>query len=132
MKYGEKVKYIREYLLPKRLGLKKVSTYELAEMLGVNQSFVSHVENPKPGKPERKFGRDTTIKLADLAGIPLDAIERDDIDIIDAMQAAPTKELGKQLLDNNIDFLVIRKALESTTLTKDEVLELIQIMSKKI
>lgn len=132
MKYGEKIKYIREFILPKRLGVKKISTYDLAEMLGVNQSFISHVENPKTGKIEKKFGRDITLRLADLSGIPLEAFERDDIDIIEAMQAAPTKELGKQLQDNNIDFLVLRKAVENTTLSKDEVLELIQIMSKKI
>ena len=132
MKYGEKVKYARLYILPKKLGKKKISTYELAEMLGVNPSFISHVENPKPNKPEKKYGRDITLKLADLCGIPLETFERDDLDIMDVQSASPTKELAEQLKNLNVDAVIIKNAIEKTPLTKEEALELIQLISKKV
>jgi len=66
MTFGEKVRYVRE-----KAGL---TTEELARLLDVSQSYISHVENNR-----RLLGRSRIVALAKALDTPVEFFLRDDI-----------------------------------------------------
>ena len=66
MNFGEKVRYIRKKF--------SLTTEQLARLLNVTQSYISHVENNR-----RKFGRDKIALLANKLYIPVEFFLREDV-----------------------------------------------------
>lgn len=67
MKFGDKVRYVREQAA--------LTTEQLAKLLNVTQSYISHVENNR-----RQFSRDKIVKLANELKIPVDFFLREDVE----------------------------------------------------
>jgi transcriptional regulator with XRE-family HTH domain len=53
-----------------------LSQQQLANQLGIAESYIGHLENGK-----RKPGTEISIKIADFFGIALDALVRDELDL---------------------------------------------------
>ena len=66
MNFGEKVRYVRKKF--------SLTTGQLARLLNVTQSYISHVENNR-----RKFGRDKIALLANKLYIPVEFFLCEDV-----------------------------------------------------
>ncbi|WP_371371740.1 helix-turn-helix domain-containing protein [Sporomusa aerivorans] len=73
MKFGDKVRYVREK--------SALTTEQLAKLLNVSQSYISHVENNR-----RQFGRDKIVSLAKVLNIPVEFFFREDIETLDTFR----------------------------------------------
>ncbi|SMC32046.1 helix-turn-helix domain-containing protein [Sporomusa malonica] len=75
MNFGDKVRYIREKF--------SLTTTQLAKLLNVTQSYVSHVENNR-----RQFGRDKIVVLAKELQIPVEFFLREDVDTLEQIRVS--------------------------------------------
>lgn len=73
MNFGDRVRYVR-----KKFAL---TTEQLAQLLNVTQSYISHVENNR-----RQFGRDKIILLAKKLHIPVEFFLSEDVEILEQIK----------------------------------------------
>ena len=73
MNFGEKVRYVRKQF--------SLTTEQLAQLLNVTQSYISHVENNR-----RKFGRDKIALLANKLYIPVEFFLREDVKTLEQIK----------------------------------------------
>lgn len=73
MNFGEKVRYVRKKF--------SLTTEQLAQLLNVTQSYISHVENNR-----RKFGRDKIALLANKLYIPVEFFLREDVKTLEQVK----------------------------------------------
>lgn len=74
MKFGDKVRYVRER--------SSLTTVQLAKLLNVTQSYISHVENNR-----RQFSRDKIVRLANELKIPVEFFLREDVETLEQLSA---------------------------------------------
>lgn len=116
MKFGEKVRYVRE-----KAGL---TTEELAARLNVSQSYISHVENNR-----RLLGREKIVLLAKTLNIPVEYFLRDDVKTLDDLQL---NEKLKSLLNGSKYvnyFVAVDKAVEAD-ITPEELERAIEFLKQ--
>lgn len=73
MNFGDKVRYVRKKF--------SLTTEQLAQLLNVTQSYISHVENNR-----RQFGRDKIILLANKLYIPVEFFLREDVETLEQIK----------------------------------------------
>lgn len=73
MNFGGKVRYVRERF--------SLTTEQLARILNVTQSYISHVENNR-----RQFGRDKIILMANKLSIPVEFFLREDVERLEQIK----------------------------------------------
>ncbi|SDE37371.1 helix-turn-helix domain-containing protein [Sporomusa acidovorans] len=72
MNFGDKVRYVREKF--------SLTAEQLAKILNVTQSYISHVENNR-----RQFGRDKIILMANKLRIPVEFFLREDVETLEQL-----------------------------------------------
>ncbi|HWR42052.1 helix-turn-helix transcriptional regulator [Sporomusa sp.] len=100
MKFGDKVRCVREKF--------SLTTEQLAKLLNVTQSYISHVENNR-----RQLGRDKIVVLAKELNIPVEFFLRDDVETLEEIEI--NDKLKTMLTDGKYlnYFVVVDKAVEA-------------------
>lgn len=101
MRFGDKVRYVREKFA--------LTTEQLARLLNVTQSYISHVENNR-----RRLGRDKIVLLASELQLPVEFFLREDVTTLDELElTAKLKALVTNEKYLNY-FVVVDKAVEAS------------------
>lgn len=79
MNFGDKIRYVREKF--------SLTTEQLAKLLNVTQSYISHVENNR-----RQFGRDKIVVLAEKLQIPVEFFLREDVEKLEQIKVCDKLE----------------------------------------
>ena len=127
MTFGEKLKYVRINILPNMINEgNPVSSQMLADLLGVNQSHISKVEND----PKRRLGHVAIKRLVDISKVNLLYFADDNIKSIDDV---PMDNQSYDALKNDIESIAIREARVEYNVTAAETIALIKMIgtSKK-
>lgn len=101
MNFGDKVRYVRKKL--------SLTTEQLAKLLHVTQSYISHIENNR-----RQLGRDKVLLLADQLHVPVEFFLRDDVKTLEELELSvqlQTKLKDKGYLNY---FIAVDKAVEAS------------------
>ncbi len=101
MNFGDKVRYVRKKF--------SLTTEQLAKLLNVTQSYISHVENSR-----RLLGRDKIISLANQLHIPVEFFLREDITALEELEQSGQLQA---MLKNNMYvnyFVAVDKAVAAS------------------
>ena len=100
MRFGDKVRFVREKFA--------LTTEQLAKLLNVTQSYISHVENNR-----RRLGRDKIVLLASKLQLPVEFFLREDVTTLEELELnVKLKALVTEKYLNY--FVVVDKAVEAS------------------
>lgn len=101
MRFGDKVRYVREKFA--------LTAEQLAKLLNVTQSYISHIENNR-----RRLGRDKIVLLANELQIPVEFFLREDITTLEELELS-AKLRAMITNEKYINyFVVVDKAVEAS------------------
>ncbi|MDF2571693.1 MAG: Helix-turn-helix domain [Sporomusa sp.] len=116
MNFGDKIRYVREKF--------SLTTEQLAKLLKVTQSYISHVENNR-----RQLGRDKIVVLAKELQVPVEFFLREDVKTLEELEL--TDKLRSMLNNEKYlnYFVVMDKAVEAD-ISPEELEQAIEFIKK--